>query len=191
MVLDRFNLGRFLEDSSFGNISFEGEVDGKGFRIENINTKLVGQISQIEFNEYNYQDISVNGLYQNNLFNGKLASTDVNLNGTFEGLADLSEEINKFDFKATINYANLRALNLYDRDSISELKGLIDLDLENSRLSKRLIELEGHLTGIKKKLSNDNFVSRAPANVVDYEKKKLEDMSAEFELVKANLEMLQ
>jgi valyl-tRNA synthetase len=71
------------------------------------------------------------------------------------------------------------------------LKGLINLDLENSRLSKRLSELEGHLTGIKKKLSNDNFVSRAPANVVDYEKKKLEDMTAEFELVKANLEMLQ
>ena len=134
VVLDRFNLGRFFEDSSFGNISFEGEVDGKGFRIENINTKLVGQISQIEFNEYNYQDISVNGLYQNNLFNGKLASTDVNLNGTFEGLADLSEEINKFDFKATINYANLRALNLYDRDSVSELKGLIDLDLTGDKI---------------------------------------------------------
>ena len=134
VVLDRFNLGRFFEDSSFGNISFEGEVDGKGFRIENINTKLVGQISQIEFNEYNYQDISVNGLYQNNLFNGKLASTDVNLNGTFEGLADLSEEINKFDFKATINYANLRALNLYNRDSISELKGLIDLDLTGDKI---------------------------------------------------------
>ena len=134
MVLDRFDLGRFFEDSSFGNISFEGEVDGKGFRIENINTKLIGQISQIEFNEYNYQDISVNGLYQNNLFNGKLASTDVNLNGTFEGLADLSEEINKFDFKATINYANLSALNLYDRDSISELKGLIDLDLTGNKI---------------------------------------------------------
>ena len=134
VVLDRFDLGRFFEDSSFGNISFEGEVDGKGFQIENINTKLIGQISQIEFNEYNYQDISVNGLYQNNLFNGKLASTDVNLNGTFEGLADLSEEINKFDFKATINYANLRALNLYDRDSISELKGLIDLDLTGDKI---------------------------------------------------------
>ncbi|MDG2275296.1 MAG: translocation/assembly module TamB domain-containing protein [Flavobacteriaceae bacterium] len=134
VVLDRFDLGRFFEDSSFGIISFEGEVDGKGFRIENINTKLVGQISQIVFNEYNYKDISVNGLYQNNLFNGKLASTDVNLNGTFEGLADLSEEINKFDFKATINYANLRALNLYDRDSISELKGLIDLDLTGDKI---------------------------------------------------------
>jgi valyl-tRNA synthetase len=71
------------------------------------------------------------------------------------------------------------------------LKGLIDLDQENARLSKRLSELEGHLTGIRKKLSNESFVSRAPANVVEYEKKKLEDMTAEFELVKANLEILQ
>ncbi len=136
VALESFDLGRLFNDSSFGSISFEGEVDGKGFRIENINTKLIGQVSQIEFNEYNYQNISVNGLYQNNLFNGKLESNDVNLNGTFEGLADLSEEVNKFDFKATINYANLRALNLYARDSISELKGLIDLDLTGENLDK-------------------------------------------------------
>ena len=70
------------------------------------------------------------------------------------------------------------------------LKGLIDLDKENARLSKRLNELEGHLQGIEKKLSNDNFVTRAPENVVEHEKKKMQDMTAEYELVKANLEML-
>ncbi len=61
---------------------------------------------------------------------------------------------------------------------------------ENDRLSKRLNELEGHLQGIEKKLSNDNFVNRAPENVVEYEKKKMQDMTAEYELVKANLDML-
>jgi valyl-tRNA synthetase len=70
------------------------------------------------------------------------------------------------------------------------LKGLIDLDKENDRLSKRLNELEGHLQGIEKKLSNDNFVNRAPENVVEHEKKKMQDMTAEYELVKANLDML-
>ena len=70
------------------------------------------------------------------------------------------------------------------------LKGLIDLDKENARLSKRLNELEGHLQGIEKKLSNDNFVNRAPKNVVEHEKKKMQDMTAEYELVKANLEIL-
>ena len=132
--LDRFDLGRFFEDNSFGNISFEGEVDGVGFRARNRNTKLLGEIHEITFNKYDYQNISVNGLYQNNLFDGKLTSNDINLKGTFEGLADLSEEINRFDFKATINYANLRELNLFKRDSISELRGLIDLDLTGNKL---------------------------------------------------------
>ena len=71
------------------------------------------------------------------------------------------------------------------------LKGLIDLEQENMRLSKRLAELEGHLLGVKKKLANENFVNRAPENVVEHEKQKLQDMTTEFELVKANMDMLQ
>ena len=46
---------------------------------------------------------------------------------------ELKPGFNKFDFKATINYANLSALNLFKRDSISELKGLIDLDLTGNK----------------------------------------------------------
>ena len=71
------------------------------------------------------------------------------------------------------------------------LKGLIDLEQEYARFSKRLGELERHLQGVKKKLGNKNFMNSAPANVVENEKKKLQDMTVEFELVKANLEMLQ
>ena len=71
------------------------------------------------------------------------------------------------------------------------LKGLIDLDQEIARLSKRLDELKGHLAGVEKKLANENFVNRAPENVVAHEKQNLQDMTAEFDLVKANLDMLQ
>lgn len=130
----RFDLEKFFNDPLVGKISFKGEVDGKGFRIENISTKLIGNVSQIEFSGYNYQNITVNGLYENNLFDGKLESNDINLKGSFEGLADLSEEVNKFDFKAIVNYADLKALKLYNRDSISELKGIIDLDLKGNQL---------------------------------------------------------
>lgn len=71
------------------------------------------------------------------------------------------------------------------------LEGLIDLEKEQFRMNKRLSELEGHLSGIQKKLENENFIRRAPQKVVDHERKKLQDMTAEFELVKTNLEMLQ
>ena len=71
------------------------------------------------------------------------------------------------------------------------LKGLIDLDQEIERLSKRINELSGHLKNTEKKLANKNFVDRAPENVVKHENQKLKDMTAEFNLVKANLDMLQ
>ena len=70
------------------------------------------------------------------------------------------------------------------------LKGLIDLDQEISRLSKRMNELKGHILGTEKKLANKNFVNKAPDNVVSHEKQKLEDMSTEFNLVKENLNLL-
>ena len=71
------------------------------------------------------------------------------------------------------------------------LKGLIDLDQEIERLSKRINELSGHLKNTEKKLANKNFVDRAPENVVKHENQKLKDMTTEFKLVKANLDMLQ
>ena len=95
----------------------------------------------------------------------------------------LGKELEKPDQSAT---AVVQKMELF-----VPLKGLIDLEQENERLSKRLAELEGHLLGVKKKLANKNFVNRAPDNVVEQEKQKLQDMTAEFELVKANMDMLQ
>lgn len=71
------------------------------------------------------------------------------------------------------------------------LGGLIDLDVERSRLQKRANEIKGHLKGIAGKLLNEQFISKAPNHVIIREKDKQEEMSAELEKVNANLEMLQ
>ncbi|MEQ6124791.1 translocation/assembly module TamB domain-containing protein [Pseudotenacibaculum sp. MALMAid0570] len=131
-----FNVGKFFNDPLFGNITFKGEViEGKGFRIDNINTTLLGEVSKLEFNGYEYQNISVNGNYANNLFDGKLDVNDPNLKMKFDGLADISDDVNQFDFNANITYADLRETNLYTRDSISELEGVIDLDISGNTLN--------------------------------------------------------
>ena len=102
--------------------------------------------------------------------------------GKIENLT-LADEIEKPPQSAT---AVVKKMELF-----VPLKGLIDLDQEIARLSKRMNELSGHLQNIEKKLANKNFVDRAPENVVKHENKKLKDMSTEFTLVKANLDMLQ
>ena len=65
----------------------------------NINTKIVGNVSQLEFNGYNYKDLDVNGQFQNKKFDGLLIAKDENFKLKFEGLADLSLARNKFDFR--------------------------------------------------------------------------------------------
>lgn len=55
------------------------------------------------------------------------------------------------------------------------LEGLIDLDVERQRLEKEINRLEGLLTGVSKKLSNEKFANNAPAEVVEKEKTKQHD----------------
>ena len=55
------------------------------------------------------------------------------------------------------------------------LADLIDLDIERARLEKEINRLEGLIKSVEKKLSNENFISRAPENVVLNEKDKLEN----------------
>ena len=56
------------------------------------------------------------------------------------------------------------------------MAGLIDKTAELTRLKKEIDKLEKKRQQLEKKLGNENFIRRAPAEVVEKEKKKLEDV---------------
>jgi valyl-tRNA synthetase len=68
------------------------------------------------------------------------------------------------------------------------LAGMIDLDAEKERLEKELAQLEQRITGSEKKLENKNFVEKAPADVVQRERDRLEDMKVQAEKIKKQIE---
>lgn len=55
------------------------------------------------------------------------------------------------------------------------LKGLIDVEKETQRLTKELENLDKEIERAKKKLSNENFTAKAPAEVVEKERAKQKD----------------
>ena len=55
---------------------------------------------------------------------------------------------------------------------------LVDMDKERERLNKELAKNRGFLEGQRKKLSNENFVSRAPEAVVAAERERAEKLEA-------------
>ena len=70
------------------------------------------------------------------------------------------------------------------------LADLIDYEKEIERLEKEKIRLEGELKRVNDKLSNERFMSKAPENVVNEEKEKLQKYQLMMEKVLERLEQM-
>ncbi|MEY9091490.1 valine--tRNA ligase [Paenibacillus sp. RC84] len=67
------------------------------------------------------------------------------------------------------------------------LAGLIDIAQEVARLEKEMQTLIGEVTRIEKKLSNEGFIAKAPAKVIEEEKAKMADYADKRDKVVARL----
>ncbi len=70
------------------------------------------------------------------------------------------------------------------------MKGLIDPTAELARLGKSYDKLKGQAEGIARKLGNESFVSKAPAEVVESEKAKLAELVGQLTAMDKQMEEL-
>lgn len=115
--------------------------------------------------------------------------------------------VGKNDFEAyndvTLKMANLDKIEVIaekSADASSFMVGtdefavplgdLIDVAAEIEKAEAQLKHLEGFLVGVRKKLSNENFVAHAPEKVVALERKKESDSVEKIAALKATIEEL-
>ena len=134
LVFDQFNIGRLLDNKNLGKTSLNLNVDGSGFTPESLNTQVRGKISRLNFKNYTYSDIRILGNVRNSVFNGNFNSNDPNFKLEFNGLVDISNKVNVYDFQASIAYADLHELNFISRDSTAILKGDILINMQGNTL---------------------------------------------------------
>ena len=72
--------------------------------------------------------------------------------------------------------ANSAAIVVGDISLYLPLEGMVDIAAECERLSKEMAKLQSQLDGTKKMLANENFVNRAPDNVVQRERNRLVEL---------------
>jgi valyl-tRNA synthetase len=70
------------------------------------------------------------------------------------------------------------------------LAGLIDINKEIERLEKQIQDMEGRLNAVSRKLDNQNFVERAPEDVITHERNKMQNYQADLSKLLQNLESL-
>jgi valyl-tRNA synthetase len=76
-------------------------------------------------------------------------------------------------------------------DIFIPLEGLIDLTVERARIEKEIARILGSFNGVRKKLENESFVSKAPAEVIERERMKMADWQKALEKLQTILEDLE
>jgi valyl-tRNA synthetase len=71
------------------------------------------------------------------------------------------------------------------------LHGLIDFEKERIRLEKQIVDIDREIVNLNKKLSDEKFISHAPAEVVDKEKQKHIALHEKKEVCLERLKVLQ
>ncbi len=135
VISNNFNIGQLIGKKSIGNASFDIHVDGSGFTLESLDTKIEGDISKLEFNEYTYTNLKAIGNLKERVFDGKLNSDDPNIRFEFNGVADLSEEIHNYNFVAYVDHMDLHQLNLFTRDEVSVFNGDVYMNMKGTGIN--------------------------------------------------------
>lgn len=79
--------------------------------------------------------------------------------------------------------ANAASFSLKDADGYIPLEGLVDNTAEKAKLEKQQAELKNQIAGSEKKLSNPNFVDKAPEHVIEAFRKTLAERQVQLENV--------
>ena len=138
--LHTVDLGRLLGASSLGNVT--GQLHFGGVKSKSgIRGQVRGEVGQLNFNDCDYSDLWIAGTIDNKSFAGEVSGDSAPLQFALKGEADLNGDRPVYDFHLKVDDADLNAMNVNKRDSISHLA----LDAEMYAMGRNLDEMSGSL----------------------------------------------
>ena len=68
-----------------GTISLDAKIKGSGVKLNDLDARFDGIVQQLEFKNYNYKDINIDGTFKQREFKGNLTINDKNVDLEFKG----------------------------------------------------------------------------------------------------------
>ncbi len=95
---------------------------------------IEGLVTDLEFKGYRYDSLSVDGHLRDRTFVGSVDVIDPNLDIDISGLASMGAEVPQYGCRVDIHNADLARMNINRRDSISQLRGRLYVDVRGASL---------------------------------------------------------
>lgn len=136
-----FNFGSFLDAKLIGKATADVAINGYGLTLETITASLKGTLSSLDFNNYTYKNIQVEGEVAKKIFKGTLGVKDENIDFDFDGKIDYSGKIPEFDFISSINKANLSALHFVKSGKLTDLSTHLSVNVSGNNIDNLIGEI--------------------------------------------------
>jgi hypothetical protein len=143
LVATDFNAGELVNSSIMGRTSCNVMVDGTITKGKN-DIFGKGTISSLEFNDYKYHNVNLEGRLVNQSFDGKIVIAEPNFDLDFNGninLAGDDDGVPVFNFDADLKHIDLVKLKFNQRDTISIVKAKINANFKASSILNYIGEL--------------------------------------------------
>lgn len=134
-----FDLGTLLDEKSLGRTTFNADIQGSGDELKNLTEKVDAHIANISYNNYAYNNLTVNGSFIRKLANGHITINDKNVKLDLKGSVNLNPALPAYDLVASIKDANLNKLKLIT-DTIT-----ISTQLKTKFSGNSLANIEGNI----------------------------------------------
>ncbi len=139
---NKLNIGNILNSSKLNTLDLKSSIDLT--IVNNTATRVLtsGTISSLIYNNYNYSELSFIANYHDGDLQSDISSRDENLNFDLFALASFDESIPNYDLTLRLKNADLAALNINHRDSISRLNLTAKIDARGDNIDN----IDGSLT---------------------------------------------
>ncbi|MES2277993.1 MAG: translocation/assembly module TamB domain-containing protein [Bacteroidota bacterium] len=113
-----FDLGTLIDQPDLNRITFAADVKGSGDELKNLTEKVNAKITYIDYKQYRYKNVSVDGSVIRKVFDGTVAINDNNIKLNLKGTADLNPAMPAYNLNASIIDAHLNTIHLL-KDTIT------------------------------------------------------------------------
>ncbi len=134
LFLNDFDLRTWSDNPDFDKVSLFTKVsEGKGLRTANAVGDIDAAVESFSYKGYTYKDFKMNGVLNENKFNGDFLIQNDDLDLNFNGYVERQGEKFITDFTAEINDLDFQKINL-TKEQVA-VKGNINLQLEGSSVN--------------------------------------------------------
>lgn len=136
-----FELGKLIANNKLGQITFNLNVQGSHQDNQRPTVVLKGLIATIEYSNYKYENITLDGEYKQGGFNGKVALDDENGSIFLNGDINLTSKVPSFNFLAEINSVKPYNLQLTPNYKDSEFSFKVKANFTGGSINQMIGEI--------------------------------------------------